>query len=47
MTWLTANWKEVLLIVLAIDAALVPVFPSVGLLASIQTLLKNLTTPAA
>lgn len=43
MTWLAANWQSVLLAVLAIDAALIPLFPSTGILVTIKNLLTGLT----
>lgn len=42
MTWLAANWQSVLLAVLAIDAALIPLFPSAGILVTIKNLLTGL-----
>lgn len=45
MAWISANWQNVLLAVLAIDAALIPIFPNEGLLVSIQKVLSGLIPP--
>lgn len=44
MAWFIANWKELVIAVLAIDAALIPVFPKVGLLVTIKNLLSGVPT---
>ncbi len=36
MTWLMANWKDVVLALLAIDTALIPLFPKAGILGTIK-----------
>lgn len=38
--WLLANWSQLLVSVLAIDAALLPLFPDSGLLKKIKELLS-------
>jgi len=42
MSWLAANWMQVLVSVLAIDAALIPLFPDSGLLKKVQSVLGSL-----
>jgi hypothetical protein len=44
MAWLVANWRDVLLAVLAVDAALIPLFPNAGILATIQKFLSSATS---
>ena len=46
MAWLSANWQNVLLLVLAVDSALIPIFPSVGLLPAIKSILSGLVPKA-
>jgi hypothetical protein len=41
MTWLIANWQTLLLAILGIDAALIPLFPSAGILVTIKNLLSG------
>jgi len=41
IAWLQANWQSLVVAVLAIDAALIPLFPKVGLLVSIKNFLSN------
>lgn len=43
LAWISANWQSVVLALLAIDAALIPIFPKVGFLGT----LKNLLSAAA
>lgn len=43
MDWLMAHWMEVLLAVLAIDKALMPLFPNVHLLVVIKDFLSGVT----
>lgn len=45
MAWLSANWQNLLIAILAIDAALIPLFPSVGFLVTIKNLLAGITQP--
>jgi len=47
MSWLAANWQQLLLAILAIDAALIPLFPKAGFLVSIKNLLSNFKPPAS
>ena len=42
VSWLLANWQPLVLAILAIDAALIPLFPNAGLLKSIQSALSAL-----
>ena len=42
MAWLIANWQTVLLAVLGVDAALIPLFPSAGILVTIKNLLSGI-----
>lgn len=42
ISWLAANWQSIVVAILAIDAALIPIFPKVGILASIKTALTPL-----
>ena len=46
MAWLMANWQQVLLIVLAVDSALIPIFPNVGILGAIKNILSGVSSPA-
>lgn len=39
--WLVANWMQVVVSVLAIDAALIPIFPNAGILVSIKNFLSG------
>lgn len=39
--WVVANWQQVLLAVLAIDAALIPLFPNAGILGKIKEVLTQ------
>lgn len=47
MAWLLAHWQQVLLLVLAVDAALIPLFPNAGLLVAIKDLISKLVPPAS
>ncbi len=42
MAWILAHGKDVVLALLAIDAALLPLFPASGLLAKIRDVLSSL-----
>lgn len=42
MAWLYANWMQVVVAVLAIDSALIPLFPSVGVLVTIKNFLSGI-----
>jgi hypothetical protein len=42
LAWLSANWSQLLVAILAIDAALIPLFPSAGLLVTIKNVLSSL-----
>lgn len=41
MQWLVANWQALVVAILAIDAALIPLFPKVGILVTIKNLLAG------
>lgn len=41
MQWLFANWSQILLCALAIDQALIPLFPKVPLFVTIKTYLTG------
>ena len=41
MAWLAANWMQVVVAVLAIDSALIPIFPNAGLLVAIKNFLSG------
>lgn len=43
LNWLASNWKELLLALLAVDAAIIPIFPNAGILKTIQTFLTSAT----
>jgi hypothetical protein len=42
MAWLAAHYKDLILAVLAIDAALIPLLPNVPILVKIKELLQGL-----
>lgn len=42
LAWISANWQNVLLALLAIDSALIPIFPSAGILGSIKNALSGI-----
>lgn len=41
MSWLSQNWQAVVVAILAIDAALIPIFPQVGFLVTIKNFLSG------
>ncbi len=41
MAWLSANFKDIILALLAIDAALIPLFPNAGILGKLKTYLTD------
>lgn len=41
MAWLAANWMNIVVALLAIDAALIPLFPQVGILVTIKNFLAG------
>lgn len=43
MTWLAANWQTLAITLLAIDTALIRLFPNAGVLKTIQTDLGEIT----
>jgi hypothetical protein len=43
LAWLMANWVQVLVALLAVDSALIPIFPNAGLLVSIKNILFGVT----
>lgn len=46
ISWLVANWMQLVVAILAIDAALIPLFPNAGLLKSVQSFLSALKPPS-
>lgn len=48
IAWISSNWQPVVLAILAIDAALIPLFPKAGFLGTIKNFLSSLgAKPAA
>lgn len=49
MAWFMAHWQDVVLALLAVDAALIPLFPSAGILVAIKNFLTGVAPkpPAA
>lgn len=43
--WLASNWQVLALTILSIDAALIPLFPNLGLLVTIKNFLGGLVSP--
>ena len=41
MAWLAANWQALVVCILAIDSALIPLFPQVGILGKIKEVLAG------
>ena len=41
IAWILANWQPVVTAILAIDAALIPLFPNAGILAKIKSALTG------
>jgi hypothetical protein len=39
--WLQANWSQLLISILAIDAALIPLFPKAGFLVTIKNFISS------
>lgn len=46
MAWLFANWQALAIAILAIDTALIPLFPSAGILGSIKNFLSGIAPKA-
>lgn len=44
MAWIIAHWKDAVLAILAVDAALLPLFPSNGILLKIKSLLGGVAS---
>lgn len=44
MAWIVAHWKDVVVAVLAIDSALIPLFPAVGILGKIKDFLSGVVS---
>ncbi len=40
MAWFTEHWKDLIVAILAIDAALIPLFPDSGILKKIKDVLS-------
>ena len=47
IAWIVANWQQVVLAVLAVDSALIPLFPKAGILGSIKAALSKVAPPSA
>lgn len=45
LAWFLANWSQVLVALLAIDVALIPIFPSVTLFQKIKEILSGVVPP--
>jgi hypothetical protein len=41
LQWFLANWMQVVVSLLAIDAALIPIFPNAGILVGIKNFLSG------
>ncbi len=41
LAWLSANWVQVVVAVLAVDAALIPLFPNAGWLVTVKNFLAG------
>lgn len=41
IAWLQANWSQLLVAIVAIDAALIPLFPKVPIFVTIKNVLSN------
>lgn len=41
ISWVTANFQSIVVALLAIDAALIPLFPNAGILGKIQQYLSD------
>ena len=41
IAWFSANWMPIVVALLAVDAALIPLFPNAGILKSIQGWLQG------
>jgi hypothetical protein len=46
MAWLVSNWQALVVAILAIDSALIPIFPSAGILGSIKSFLSGVAPKA-
>jgi hypothetical protein len=46
IAWVMANWQPVVVAVLAIDAALIPLFPNAGILGKIKSILTDVAPKA-
>lgn len=46
VSWIVANWQPVVVAVLAIDAALIPLFPNAGILGKIKAALSDVAPKA-
>ncbi len=41
VSWISANWQPIAIALLAIDSALIPLFPKAGILGSIKNVLSG------
>lgn len=46
-SWIVGNWQPLIIAVLAIDAALIPLFPNEGFLVTIKNLLSGIKPPSS
>ena len=46
LAYLSANWQPILLCILAIDSALIPLFPNAGILGTIKNFLSSVAPKA-
>lgn len=46
LQFVIANWQNILLLILAVDAALIPLFPQVQILVKLKNLLAAIKNPA-
>lgn len=41
LTWVTTNWQAIVVALLAVDAALIPIFPNAGILKTLSGYLTS------
>lgn len=46
LAWLAANWVQLVVCILAIDSALMPIFPNAGILGVIKQALSSVAPKA-
>lgn len=47
MAWLAANWMQIVVAIVGIDAVLIPIFPQVPFLKSLYDFLSKVAPPKA